>query len=400
MKSTIAAMLSTVAIAGVIFSGGASWGQSSPPAPPATPTSPPAPAPDAPKPPATGDAPAEPPKPSAKFGMTPDPNFKSRVVEGLTSEAKALRPLIKTAAVQALLDAVPSLPEPSPRLLFRSKDRQSALSQREYDAMPEAERADYQPYPRPPVFYYYTGYGSPLIYARPLDVIAAKAGWDGADGFKGKRIVDFGYGLIGHLRLLAMRGADVTGIEVSPVLRALYSEPGDTGEVKGPEGSGLEGRLRTLHGFWPGEEGVSAMAGDGYDLFISKNTLKRGYIHPPKDRQVDPRQLIQLGVDDERFLTEMHRVLKTGGYALIYNISPAQNPPGDDKNKPYLPHADGQFPFERALVEKVGFEVLAFDTPDHDAIVDLWMALKVSGDKSREDVAKEVFAWWTLLRKK
>lgn len=385
MKSTIAAVLNGLMV------GTLAWGQAAPPTTPATPTSTPPTAPAAPDAPTT-------PKPSAQFGMTPDPNFKSRVVEGLVSEAEKLRPLVKSEAVKALLDAVPALPEPSPRLLFRSKDRRSALSASEFDAMPEAERANYQPYPRPPMFYYYTGYGSPLIYVRPLDLIAQREGWGGVDGFKGKKIVDFGYGLIGHLRLLAMRGADVTGIEVSPVLRALYSEPGDTGEIKGPEGSGVQGRLRLLHGFWPGEARVKADAGEGYDLFISKNVLKRGYIHPPKDREVDERQLIKLGVDDATFLKEMHRVLKPGGYALIYNISPAQNP--KDGDKPYLPHADGEFPFDRAAAEQAGFEVIAFDQPDHEAVLDVWMALGINGNLTREEQSKDVFALWTLLRRK
>lgn len=386
MKRTIAAVVSGWMM------GAAVWGQQAPA---------PAPTPDKTIPPTAPGAPATPPalpKPSAEFGMKPDPNFKSRVVEGLTAEAGKLRPLVKTEAVKALLDAVPALPEPSPRLLFRSKDRRSALSASEYDAMTEEERAKYQPYPRPPMFYYYTGYGSPLIYVRPLDLIAERAGWGGADGFKGKKILDFGYGLIGHLRLLAMRGADVTGIEVSPVLRALYSEPGDTGEIKGVEGSGVQGTLRLLHGFWPGEARVKEAAGEGYDLFISKNVLKRGYIHPPKDREVDERQLIKLGVDDATFLKEMHRLLKPGGYALIYNISPAQNP--KDGEKPYLPHADGEFPFGRAAAEQAGFEVIAFDQPDHEAVLDVWMALGINGELSREEQAKDLFAMWTLLRKK
>lgn len=346
----------------------------------------------------TSPAPPTPPTPSAGGPVRIDPDAKSRVVEGLTNEAAKLRPLIKTDAVKALLDAVPALPEPTARIIYRSKDRQSALSQREYDSMPEAERKDYEARPCNPMFYYYTGYGSPLIYARPLDLIADRAGWRSADGFKDKRILDFGYGLIGHMRLLAMRGADVTGIEVSPQLRALYSQPGDTGEIKGPEGSGLTGHLRALHGFWPGEEGVTAMAGDGYDLFISKNVLKRGYIHPPADRDADPRQLIKLGVDDPTFLREMHRILKPGGYALIYNISPAQN--SKESGKPYLPYADGQFPFSREAAEKAGFEVLEFDADDQAGALDVWIALGIDQGKGREEMAKDLFAWWTLLRKK
>jgi len=47
----------------------------------------------------------------------------------------------------------------------------------------------------------------------------------------GKRILDFGYGTVGHLRLLASLGADMVGVEVDPLLRALYSAPGDQGAI-------------------------------------------------------------------------------------------------------------------------------------------------------------------------
>jgi SAM-dependent methyltransferase len=322
-----------------------------------------------------------------------------RVVDRLKHEAAGLQPLVKTDAVRALLDAVSKLPEPAARTVYRSPDRTRAYSQREFDALGEADKADLKPRKCDPLFYYYTGYGSPLIYARPLDLIAAKAGWAGADGFKGKRVLDFGYGLIGHLRLLALRGADVTGIEVEPVLRALYSEPGDTGEIDG--GDGFKGRLRVLTGRWPAEEAIArevsaggSGGGGGYDLIISKNVLKRGYIHPA--REVDEKFLVKLGVDDETFVAKMHEALKPGGYAIIYNISPAQAP----ADKPYLPHADGQCPFPREMFEKAGFEVLEYDHVDTDAILDVWMALGINNNQTREEQAKDLFAWYTVVRRK
>ena len=251
-------------------------------------------------------------------------------------------------------------------------------------------------YKRQPQFYYYTGYGSPLIYARPLDLVAQRAGWSASDGLKGKRILDFGYGLIGHLRLLALRGADVTGMEVEPMLRALYSEPGDTGRIDG--GEGTSGNLRVLHGRWPAEEFVTTAAAEGgsYDLIISKNVLKRGYIHPA--RKVDERQLVKLGVDDETFVAKLHGALKPGGYAMIYNISPAQN--AEDSGKPYLPHADGECPFPRDMLEKAGLEVLEFDRPDTSTVLDVWIAMEIEPGKPRDELAKNLFAWYTLVRRK
>lgn len=333
MSRVRSVLLSGIVVAAVAAAVAA--GLSPPPGmPDSVPGSTPPPAPTTPRP---APAPAPPP-----VTLVPQPE---RVVAQLEREAARLRPLVKTDAVRALLDAVPKLPEPNARTIYRSSDKSRAYSAREYAALGDEAKADLTPRTFGPQFYYYTGYGSPLIYARPLDVIAETAGWAGADGFKGKRVLDFGYGLIGHLRLLALRGADVTGIEVEPVLRALYSEPGDTGEIDG--GERMRGRLRVLDGRWPADEKLAAEVreGGGYDLIISKNVLKRGYIHPA--REVDERYLVKLGVDDEAFVRAMHEALKPGGYAMIYNISPAQNP-GD---KSYLPHADGRCPFSRELFE-------------------------------------------------
>ncbi|MFN7020243.1 MAG: hypothetical protein ACK4WH_02805 [Phycisphaerales bacterium] len=313
---------------------------------------------------------------------------QSPVTARLASESAKLRPLMTTDAGRAFLDAAKDLPDPGPRVIHRSEDRKRVVSDREFRKLPEADRAGLVARTCDPEFYYYTGYGSPLISSRGFDLAAAAAGWS---SFKGRRILDFGYGSIGQGRILAALGADYTGIEVEPMFPAMYAEPGDTGPI-GRAG----GRLTLLHGRWPADEEVTSAAGDGYDLFISKNTLKRGYIHPA--RYVDPKFLVKLGVNDETFVTHVHRALKPGGYLVVYNISPAQTP--KDGDKPYLPHADGQCPFKRELLEKVGFEVIEFDKVDDDAARDIWMALGLNDGKLREEVAKDLFAWVTIARRK
>ena len=65
--------------------------------------------------------------------------------------------------------------------------------------------------------------GSPLSYARPLDILFSK----GLALPQGAKALDFGHGYIGHLRLLATMGVDATGVDVDPLLTALYGEPGD-----------------------------------------------------------------------------------------------------------------------------------------------------------------------------
>ena len=188
-------------------------------------------------------------------------------------------------------------------------------------------------------FYYTTKYGSPLAYVRPFDLL----GQSGLETMEGHRVFDFGYGTIGHLRLLASLGADVTGVDVDPLLTALYSQPEDQGPVK--NGRGQTGRVRLIEGRFPADQAVTTAVGKGFDLIISKNTLKKGYVHP--ERPVEKRRLLNLDVDDEAFVRALHAALKPGGWVMIYNITPAPSPP----DQPYKNWADGRCPFPRPVWE-------------------------------------------------
>ena len=129
-------------------------------------------------------------------------------------------------------------------------------------------------------FYYTTKYGSPLAYSRPIDLL----GQAGLEDVSGRKVLDFGYGTVGHLRLLAGLGADVTGVNVDPMLRALYCSPRRPGDHQEPRGR--DGRLRLIDGRFPADATVKKAVGGDYDLILSKNTLKRGYVHP--ERPVEP----------------------------------------------------------------------------------------------------------------
>jgi hypothetical protein len=236
-------------------------------------------------------------------------------------------------------------------------------------------------------FYYSTRYGSPLAYVRPFDLLA-RAGF--AD-VAGKKIVDFGYGTIGHLRLLASLGAEVVGVEVDPLLRALYSHPDDQGAVKG--NGGKTGSIRLVHGRFPAEAGVNAAVGRGVDLFISKNTLKNGYIHPAE--KVDPRRLVHLGVDDSTYVATLFAILAPGGRAMIYNLCPAPAPPG----RPYIPWADGRCPFPVEMWLSAGFKVIEFDKDDSETARKMGHALGWDQGPSPMDLEKDLFASYTLVEK-
>ncbi len=192
--------------------------------------------------------------------------------------------------------------------------------------------------------------------------------------------------------MLSSLGADSVGVEVNPLFQALYSQPDDQGTVQG--GSGVGGHLKLLLGKFPADAELAEAVGGGYDLFISKNVLKRGYIHPAK--KVDPRMTIQLGVDDKVYVQAMHSMLNCGGLAIIYNICPAMAKQDD----PYIPWADGRCPFDRTLLEDAGFEVLAYDQDDSLAIHEFWMTLNLNRGQDRAALGKTIFATYTLIRKR
>lgn len=351
-------------------------------------------------------APPAPTTPPPAAAFPPEPSAPS-ILDRLQTEAAAIDPLVKSDAVKCFLKSVPRLLDPTARTVWRTKDKSRTYSEKEYPKLTDEERKDLIQKDYPPEFYYLTGYGTPLMYARPLDLYAQAAR---IKNFTHLRIADFGYGAIGHLRLLALQGARTIGIDVEPVLRAVYDLRGDTGDVfPDPDCvSGLIlGRIDLANGRWPADKPIadqvaafakqsadaSPPATPGLDLFLSKNTLKRGYIHPA--REVEEKFLVKLGVDDATFCRAVFDSLKPGGHFLIYNLSPAQNP----ADKPYLAHADGQCPFERSLLEKTGFQVIEFDKEDRDTALDFWMALKINGDKPRDETRNDLFAWYTLCRK-
>lgn len=330
----------------------------------------------------TPSAPAQPASPAEQ----PKPEPVS-VVADMRSQAAAAQALCETPSGKQFLGAAASLPEVSPRTIYRDRERGLAITEDAWKQLGAEEQAKFKPRACDERFYYYTGYGTPLNYARAFDV----AGKFGVESWEGKRVLDFGYGSIGHLRMLASLGADAQGVEVEPLFAALYSWPGDQGRIAG---SGKTGNVKLHHGHWPGDATVRNAVGGGYDLFISKNTLKRGYVHP--EREADERMLIKLGVDDEAFLTAVRDALNPGGLMLVYNIAPAQNPP----EKPFLPMADGRFPFDRALVEKVGFEVLAFDVVDDEVMHKYWQVYFPDPEMTPEKLKESIFTHYTVLRRK
>jgi hypothetical protein len=306
------------------------------------------------------------------------------VLQTMRADARRLAALVRSPWVLRFLAAADELPPVPARVFYRDAGRTRAWTEEAALALPEAERAALQKVEAGEELYY-TRYSTPLAYARPLEILAAQ-GWKPA----GARLVDFGYGNVGQLKLLALIGADAAGIEVDPVLPLLYAA--ENGPVRASDGT--RGRLRVLHGHFPTDAPLVAELGQGYDLFLSKNTLKRGYVHPEKP--VPERQRIELGVTDEDYLRQVSRLLKRGGYFFIYNLAPAPAPP----DKPYIPWADGRSPFAETALRATGFEVIAFDRDDSPQARAMAHALGWDAGEQPMDPQKDLFATYTLARKR
>jgi hypothetical protein len=343
--------------------------------------------------PATAQPPAPPPPPVQPAQDVPDLS-RASVVERLRFEASRLVKQLDCADAQRFALVSSFLPFPGERVVWRNQAARRVLTQAEYDALAtKDEAAQYEAFKVSEEEFYYTKYGSPLAYARPLNILCHAIGGD--KPLQGKKLLDYGYGTIGHLRLLAQIGVHAVGVDVDPVLRALYSGPEDTGKVPGtplfneqlPDGS-----ITLIHGRFPADEEVAGRIDGGYDIILSKNTLKNGYIHP--EQEVDKRLLVDLGVPPEDFVAQIVKRLNDGGYFMIYNICPAQKP---DR---YLPWADGRCPFPREMLEAAGLEVLRYNQNDDGPVRDMARALMWDMGDHPMDVAGDLFAQYTLCRKR
>jgi len=105
--------------------------------------------------------------------------------------------------------------------------------------------------------------------------------------------------------------------------------------------------------------------------------------------------LVHLGVDDTTYVRELFRILRPGGRAMIYNISPAPNAPG----KPYRPWADGRCPFPAALWKLAGFRIVELDRDDSAAVRRMARALGWDRGERPMDVERDLFASYTLVEK-
>jgi hypothetical protein len=303
----------------------------------------------------------------------------------LPAEARKLRPLAKSELGRAFLEAAEAASPYAARTVYRRGKAREWLGASAFARLTPGDRAAWTPMTIDEGTYQGLFYGSPLAYLLPLERLGAA----GFGGLRGKRVADFGHGGIGQLRLFAELGAEAVGIDVDPLQPVLYAAPADQGRLGKAGGS-----VKLVHGRFPADRKVVAAVGGGYDLFLSKNTLKRGYIHPA--RKVDPRLVVNLGVDDPTFLKAVANGLKPGGWMVIYNLSPAPNVAG----KPYRPMADGRCPFSARDLAAAGFETLVRDGVEDKAARALGAALGWDKAPVNMKLEDDLFALVTIARKK
>ena len=307
-------------------------------------------------------------------------------LDKLRSESDAVLPLVKSELAEEFVRAARRLPEIEPRKVYRD-DAKKYYSEAQREKLSPEQREKLREFDVTEQLYYYTKYGSPLAYCRAVDIL----GETGIQKFAGRTIVDYGYGGVGHLRMMASLGAEAIGIDVDPFLTALYSKSEDQGHVRFR--GNRKGRVTLLEGSWPKDDSIRNGAGTGWDVFISKNTLKNGYLHPAEP--VDKRMLVDLGVSESEFVAEIFKRLNRGGYFLIYNICPAPAKPG----KPYIPWADGRSPFSKELLEKAGFKIIAFDQKDDERVRKMGHLLGWDQGEGAMNLKDDLFAWYTLVQK-
>ncbi|MBL8523004.1 MAG: hypothetical protein JNN20_04890 [Betaproteobacteria bacterium] len=327
---------------------------------------------------------APPPAPSK-----PEP-AATPTLQKLVDEAAALQSMAQSSLAKRFLDATRSLPAIAPRTAYINEVTREYYSPAARKALPAAAQAKLAEVTFDESRYYYTKYGSPLAYVRALDLAAA----NGIKEVAGRQILDFGYGSIGHLKLLASMGAHVTGVDPDSYLTAMYAQPSDQGRVPSAGWFGAAGSVTLAHGFWPKDQKMLEVVGQGYDLILSKNTLKKGYIKP--DRKIDKRQQIDLGVSDEVFLKTAFNALVPGGKLVIYNLYP--KPP--DPKAAYNPQADARSPYTPEQYQKAGFVVLAYNQEDHAAARSMGRALKWDQNSKGEtisDLETNLFAMYTIV---
>ena len=300
----------------------------------------------------------------------------------LKQDARTLSSAYTSPLAQRMLAQVGKLPVPEPKTIHATFRPNRVYTEDELGSMSEEDRAKVRTLEFEPANTYTTFYGTPLVYARVLELAQTRAGITTIDGAD---ILDLGYGQLGQLRLWAQMGADVTGVEVDPILTALYEDSELLGDLDGdPETSGS---LRVLECAFPQDEACAKNVGDGYELIVSRNLLKRGYV---KSMSVTPGfpEPVGHGMEDDEILGAFYQALSPGGVLIIESLGSAPDPA--------KPWSDISNPWDRAQWEGAGFEVIAHDEDENHFVREQGRAL---GWGESMNLDEDLFSVYSIYRK-
>ena len=303
---------------------------------------------------------------------------EQNAMQSLLDDAQKLGQVFESDAAQRMLDEVEHLPVCQEKTIHVAVRPNRGYTQAQFDALSEDEREGLQAFVVNAQRYYNTFYGTPLVYARTLDLLDQHAPDFKIDHAK---VMDLGYGQLGQLRLWAQMGAEVVGVEVDPILTAMYDGCEAIGDVKDA------GSVTLIEGAWPNESASRDEVGSGYDLIISRNLLKKGYVKPA---QLNPSFPVPVawGMSDKEAVGHFFDALAPGGVVVIESLGP--------KPDPAKPWSDIANPWERSAWESAGFEVLAHDT---DASAFARIQGKALGWDESMDLENGLCAVYSVYRK-
>lgn len=304
----------------------------------------------------------------------PDPH----PLDQMYRDAASLKEVFVSPDALAMLEQARSLPVLEPRTIHVATRPNRGYTQAQFDALGEQEREGLQAFGVDAARYYSTFYGSPLVYARTLDLLSEHAPDFEIDV---ARVLDLGYGQLGQLRLWAQMGADVLGVEIDPILTAMYDNCAAVGDIEDA------GSVTLIEGAWPNDASCREQVGSGYDLIVSRNLLKKGYVKPAQLNPAFPVP-VAWGMEDAEAVRHFYDALAPGGVVLIESLGP--------KPDPAKPWSDISNPWDRTAWEEVGFEVLAHDEDESAYARAMGKAL---GWDAQMDLDEGLFGVFCLYRK-
>ncbi|MFG0256963.1 MAG: hypothetical protein ACF8GE_03580 [Phycisphaerales bacterium JB043] len=251
----------------------------------------------------------------------------------------------------------------------------------------------------------------PLAYFCALDMVREL----GVDMLDGMRITDSGFGSVENLHVLASAGADVVGIQTEGAMDGPVHARIELGQIPRAESvaEGDGGTLTIKTGTYPTSDEIIELAGGQIDLFVSKNSLRRGYFpaipDPTPCRYFRGSASIIIGDDpykdlplcvtefvpkDAEYLQTVYDALAPGGLFLVYNLYIDR---GDREEMWVRPDGVGECQFDLEMVIRAGFEIISWNQDDSAHARTMQEALREYETGCRP--SEEYSAMATILRK-